>query len=271
MKNFFLAFTILLCTSISAQGFKGDKVKKYHGKHITPTPPGPGGYRQYFANTAMTKRYKSKDGIFSPKDSLYGKTFLVLDTRKLKEDKEYLFTLLGEKNDTLYYNYSSLSEVLMEFSVTDDSPADPCDDIVIEKDKFTGKVTKESPYGHAIRFVKDNTGVYLVVRGDAYTYSTNARGVIILLKNGNKISKPAQKVSVSYSSGRSYDCTAYITLTEDDKAKLRNSPITDVRMDVYDIEVENGEVYQAYLKCLSPAPIAKKAASKAKTPSKKKA
>ncbi len=75
------------------------------------------------------------------------------------------------------------------------------------------------------------------------------RGVIILLANNHRINKPLTKVSSSVIS-YGYSVSALVTLNTNDIALLKKYSITNFRLYIGDLKVDDGDKYKTLFNCL---------------------
>jgi len=121
-------------------------------------------------------------------------------------------------------------------------------DIRIIDDKFTGEKRLLSPLLEPISFMKvispKDTLYFISLRTVASTYSTG-NGVIILLENGDKITKNVETESKLKNSQWEHSAMDYLSIEEMELLKKYN--ITDVRIYIHDFSVSNPEKYRAYI------------------------
>ena len=132
-----------------------------------------------------------------------------------------------------------------------------CNKIITKTDKFTGETTRQTPHKPGFidplfyTKVGERTVIYLKSYGS--TPNVGKKGAILLLKDGNKIERPETKVDINVNTGGpGYLMTTMFTLKEDEITLLMNSPVSSVRLYIYDIDFnEKQQLKQMeYLKCL---------------------
>ena len=133
----------------------------------------------------------------------------------------------------------ALSLSLVSFSQTDENLNNRfCKRIKVEKDKFTNETKSRSPYdGSGLNLIKyvtnESTNIYLSINVEGNTLNYNAKGVYILLENGEKLSFPDIEISVDTNSSHRYSkwkYSAFIELSDENIKLLLSSRITDVRL-----------------------------------------
>ncbi|MGZ3863494.1 MAG: hypothetical protein ACXVPN_08740 [Bacteroidia bacterium] len=127
-----------------------------------------------------------------------------------------------------------------------------CKDIQRKPDKFTGEVKLSTPPGQ-ISFLKiineKSTDYFCNIIEDQDNINNNGRGLIVVLKDGTRINKPAVEVKVDVKTPR-FRHYASFKLTEDELVQLSKSEITDVKMITFEFAVEKGAELKNNLKCL---------------------
>ena len=127
-----------------------------------------------------------------------------------------------------------------------------CKKIEVELDKFNGETKYSTPLLNQISFTKiirkGETVVYMRIRTIGLTPSTG-EGVIILLDNGEKITKNV-KTSVTVNSDAQYEHSAFLSLTKDEIELIKAHEITNVRLYIFDIGIVKPIQYRAYMMCL---------------------
>lgn len=143
--------------------------------------------------------------------------------------------------------------VLTQFSFSQDLKTEKyCKKIEVEVDKFTGETKYTTPLLQQISFIKyidsSDTVVYMSISTIGSTPATG-EGVIILLENGEKITKNTETdVSVNYNA--QFEHSAFFRLTREDIELLKEHNITDTRLYIFDMEIRNPIQYRAYMICL---------------------
>ena len=76
------------------------------------------------------------------------------------------------------------------------------------------------------------------------------RGIVIFLKNGQKLSKPQENVYTESRAEDGFMRIALIKLTDNDLAMLKQSPITSFKLYDANVHVDKPELYWELLNCL---------------------
>ena len=95
--------------------------------------------------------------------------------------------------------------------------------------------------------------IYMSYSTTDSTLITNENGAFFLFKNGERLEFPSQKIDVEVSSRSGWRYSAFIQLNKEDIKTLTNSPISDVRLFLFDREyddTEYTEVWRQQLICL---------------------
>lgn len=132
-----------------------------------------------------------------------------------------------------------------------------CKKIGIDVDKFTGDTTYTSPhlagFMDPIFYIKKDGEIMIYILSNGSTANVGEKGAILLLKDGNKIERPEVLIDCKVNSaGAGFDYTTLFTLTEEEIELLSNSPVSAVRLYIYDMDQnEKRQLKQMeYLKCL---------------------
>ena len=139
-----------------------------------------------------------------------------------------------------------------------------CLEIKTDRDKFTGKVSHySSPLpNYNMTAHKDvspgESPLYLLgLFATSNRAIANRKGVIVLLENGAKITKPDEDIDIEVNKYKThgygdFEYSAYISLTKEDRALLIRYRITDIRLYVVDKQIGNSEGVriQEHVKCL---------------------
>jgi hypothetical protein len=141
-----------------------------------------------------------------------------------------------------------------------------CEQIDYEFDKFTNKKTFLTPYEADTKsptmttsqmdFIKVITSkvpqpvYFLDLRTVTESTLKDIKGVILLLKNGNKINKPNATIKVQLYGEFKSVRSAFLTLTSSDLEQLKLSPITGFRLYDSDQAVSDPQAYLIWLNCL---------------------
>ncbi len=149
-----------------------------------------------------------------------------------------------------------IKERVKEKATINEKVKDYCSEIKVIKDKFEDKTTFYSPYVGQISLGKsigegEDGSVYMFLVANGSQFSINKKGLIILFNDGNKISKPNEAITVKMGKGKYFDYKATIKLNEEEIKLFTEKTVTDFRLYIYDVEVENGTDLQEYLKCMT--------------------
>jgi len=143
----------------------------------------------------------------------------------------------------LLLSLSTISFSQTADSLTKKTDSLDCSSVTKTVDEFTGEITFEARItaddGGDVSFLKIKKGgvtIYYLSIWIKETGIYTGTGVTIILKNGKKISKPSAKVDYSYA-GSSFYTTAFIKLTADDIALLKQSGI-----EKYKLYISTGEI-----------------------------
>lgn len=137
---------------------------------------------------------------------------------------------------------------------------DDCKDIETEYDKFKGTTSYYSPSKYYVSFSKHLTGkdTFYFVRLQTLGATLNLaeKGVIILLKNGERLEFPDEDVEyseiVDYGGSYYYRYKSFVSLSKSDVEKLCSSEIEAFQLYIYDGEVKgkHQEQFRNYINCL---------------------
>jgi len=261
-----LFYLLLIFTELClAQNHPGEHLELMIGKELKVKEKSEN-FKTYGFNDFYKSPNRKQDNIYlyepekrifaTPYDSLVGKTFKLISFEKDSNYVDYYFLKLENPQiGILFYNYHSKSsydfddtfEVIGGFKLPLDITCK--ENITKEVDKFTKKVTYYSPILERLSYSKSGKSTYLSINVPGSTLNTNEKGLILLLNDGSKISRPNEKISVSYSDGYRY--SAFILLSPIEIQRIIKNPITDVKLYIYDAEVFNPEKYSEFLKCLT--------------------
>jgi hypothetical protein len=129
-----------------------------------------------------------------------------------------------------------------------------CSKIKTTIDKFDGDTTHMTPLTGVlgtISFMKSKGKIFMNLDVAGYTLNLGEKGVIILLENGGKIEKPEAKIEAEATTN-GYKYSAFFMLDETDIELLKNNPITDYRLYIYEGKPtkKNALIYMDFVKCL---------------------
>lgn len=266
MRKTILLFALISSSFLLSQ-FPGNNVKTLLNNDVMPIQLEDifqqFGYKNFYqsSNFGVGKNYKSTDkySTNTPYNELVGKTFKITEitpTSDTYEKNIYLLKLENKEIGTIYYKYNPEYESSFELKILNPSQEIFCNQIEKEIDKFDKSITYRTPTYEGVgieKVIKGKSKVYyLSITTPGSTLNVNEKGVIILLNNGMKISKPNQKIDVEAGSGSDYVYSAFFSLNENDLKLLLQNQITDFRLYIYDnsINEDKRNQIQQYLKCL---------------------
>lgn len=269
-KSFCFIFIVINCflygqneiKGFDERYFLGDQIKTIEGKYITLLPKNESeqefGYSNFYSDYDLITIYKKAASYNSSNYAdLAGKKFLLKEVKPLDiSNDNYILILNDEENNYAYFKYNSKNPTLFPFStdkIVSEKPIelhDYCSKIDVIKDKFTNTITKRSPVGEPVCFVKDGS-FYLRLKTYGSTPVIDGTGVIILLDNGKKIVKNSKiDVEVDQYSGK-YEYTAFIRLTKVDIDLLTKFAIDDFKLYIFEnVRKLDGLAYKEYIKCI---------------------
>ena len=135
--------------------------------------------------------------------------------------------------------------------------AQDCSVITKKVDKFDSTVTLTSPFTNPCYFLKieksNDTVVILHLTSYGSTLNSGVKGVVILLADGTKISRPGTKVKTDvHNSDSDWKYSAYLVLSSEEIEQLLKSSITDYKLYIYEASVNanTAENYKQYLRCI---------------------
>lgn len=269
-KTLLLLFYLASTVALYAQDFPGRHYGLLLNKELIVKPLSENlkqfGYQNFYTvrnfSSIADKRkiiYNTSDGFSTRYDALENKTFTVSEITPhegIYGRRKAVLSLHNDEIGTIYYEYDSERGYYFPFEVKD-GLASPegyfCTDISEKVDKFTGEIKYYSPTVDGIMFLrvksKEFDVTYMYISEEGSTLNVGENGLILLLSDGSKIEKPNAKIDVD-SEERGWLYSAFVELTDEDKAKLSKYEITDNRLYVYDGIVHSGKVIKEYLKCI---------------------
>lgn len=241
-----------------------------------------------YTKSALDNGYyfvEQKDGTSSDYETLVNKIFVCIDAAKVPDGADYYLKLKNDQLGTTYYLYSSIlfevyciedeenlkREVQRTDSIALSYKNNPCLLIEDEKDNIsrtrdikTPSFIDEQPgFGYKDpvffgisydkRIEKGITSYYADLTTSTTVPSLTEKGVIILLKNGQRILKPSAEVRYNTNRNSSgYSVSSYIQLLPADLALLKASPAVEFKLYTDYGKVENPDiVYKLFLCWLS--------------------
>ncbi|MGN6618222.1 MAG: hypothetical protein ACTHJ5_13695 [Ilyomonas sp.] len=206
----------------------------------------------FYKNENMRQHYKSYE-------NLEEQTFKIMSVERVKGSYagKYVMKLHNDKTGDVYYLYSS-NGIQFPFEVVGGYPEGYfCKAVVKKEDKFTGETTIMNPPVDGIMFFKimkkDSVNYYMRIETGDEALTKNRKGVILLLENDMRIDKPELDVNVEVKSGLSgayYLYGADVPLTDNDIRLLTENAITDIRLDIHDRSIYDGNQLKEYAKCV---------------------
>jgi hypothetical protein len=221
------------------------------------------GYNGFFIDEKLNKKYACCESYNSKYNYLAGKIFKVISyepyTDIIGSDK-FKLKLENSEIGIIFFDYDPRYKHSFPFEVVgglDFPEGFFCNDIEESKDKFTNEITYRSPESEGISIIKVKAGVkvntYLSIRVGGSTVNVKEKGVILLLDNKLKITKPDAELDVDVNTskyGSGYIYSAFIDLNINDIKLLTQNKITDVRLYIYDNDITDGKKISEYLKCI---------------------
>lgn len=265
IKLIFIFITLFLVDfCLIAQDFPGKDVELLAGREIRVKELSESlqkyGYDGFYKDENLKRKFACCQNYKSKYNVLVNKVFKVTSFQEYKSIGTNKFKLKLENPETgiIYYDYQPEYEHSFPFEVIGGLIYPDgffCKHINKTSDKFTDKISYNSPLDENIILYKiiENDKTLFFMRIEVYgsTISVNKEGAIILLKNGIKIVKPKAEINVDIQNHtKGYSYSTFILLDDEDIEKLTISPITDVRLYVYDRGIKNGLKFMEYLKCL---------------------
>lgn len=273
-----ILFISFACEFILAQDFPGKHPELLLNKKVKPIAIKPelqtyhykNFYSKFDTDTRVLEKYNKRHRAFprgsstSDYDKLFGVEFLVTniynENRKYNSDESRYFVLelKNEEMGTLFYSYDGGFEYDYELEVVGglEIPSEfYCSDITSTTDKFTDKVSYQSPYSDGITFLRTvengTTYTYMGINQPGHTINVGKKGLIILFESGDKLERPEEEIDAKVSSsGTGYVYSAFIQLTPNEMILLSEQVMTDKRLYIYDGTIEHGEKLRQYISCI---------------------
>ena len=107
-----------------------------------------------------------------------------------------------------------------------------------------------SPFNNLVYFTKEKDIYSACIKGQGKVMVIGKKGVLLTLKDGTKIAKPEAKIEMKSTGEGLYTYEAKFPLTKEEVGKLDSSSITEYRLAADNYTLEDGNLYQEYLKCL---------------------
>lgn len=181
-----------------------------------------------------------------------------------QSDNTFCFnsSLMGYKEITLKELYSNVRIVFNESVQAvgfQNDIYDSCSDIEVKEDKFTNEVSYNSPDVNNISFikVKGKGMMYQYVSISVYnTYLSGFSevGLIVLFKDGKKIVRTNEKISVNNSTGSNWRYSVLFSPTVNEINLLKKSEIEAVKLYIFDANISQGNKIKEYANCVLVTP-----------------
>lgn len=217
------------------------------------------GFSGFYIDKSCTEIYAPTSAGFSSNyDSLAGQIFVITMAEELKTNSVsvyHLLTLQGSKSGTIFYKYNASHNQRKPFEFTGIA-VDWCDKLYTYTDKFTGDTKVSSPIQNPISLstTKTSTGttpIYLYMEASGSIVAVSKKGASILLDNEEVITWEYADIDVDVRNGRQgYVYSTYLLLNQSQIQKIIDHPIRNIRLYIFDQEIEDGEQYSEYLKCM---------------------
>ncbi len=278
----FIAIIMVIALNVNGQFFPGKKIDILLNKIVMPKQYSADNQQFHYQNFYLkfdtttkelktfgykkpVRPFQTKNGLYSDYSKLVGKKFIVKKIYPKKptfssdEGKKFVLELFNKDIGTIYYDYDAEYEFNFELQIISkiDLPKDfYCDDITVKKDKFNGEISYTTPIRKGINFIKiekdGKTSIYMSILQFGSTLSVGKKGLILLLENGARISRPNAEIDVD-AADNGYRYSAFIQLTSSEINLLKKYRVTDDRLYIYDgtINKEAGSLIKAYINCIA--------------------
>lgn len=246
---------LLFNVSVFAQDYPKDAIELVVGKELKILPCNhcvKNGYYNFYKKPDLEYKNKLKHNY----DDLNGKIFVlksfIRNTGRLKQNIS--IELYNSEQGFIYYEYEPWNKGSWIFEIVGGIKYPEgywCKDIEKKDDKFTNQVRFNTPSNEHVSFIKEKEIIYIYLTSHGKTLNVNEKGIIILLKDGSKVTNQTANIDVKPDGDGWYTYTTMFALSNEDITKISNSYITDYRLFVYDFALDNGALFSEYLKCLS--------------------
>jgi hypothetical protein len=131
-----------------------------------------------------------------------------------------------------------------------------CKDIETDNDDLRQSTKILSPILEPVCFykVKDkqHTVTYIALKATGSTYNLQAKGVLLLFKDGSRWEKPEVEATAKVKSLGTYQYTAMVELSDEDLKMFSERAILKYGIYIYDgkLSEKEGVKYQAYASCI---------------------
>ena len=129
----------------------------------------------------------------------------------------------------------------LSFNTIAQSLPKACKKITRELDDFSGEVILSTPYGWNMPVITkvidgESEVIYFTLYANGLTLNVGEKGVIMLLDNGDRITRPEAKIDVdAQENGWRY--SAMFRLTDEEVETLSNTTINKFQLYVYDMTI----------------------------------
>ncbi|MES2545913.1 MAG: hypothetical protein V4548_13585 [Bacteroidota bacterium] len=254
MKKLFYLF--LLVSSFGfAQDYPKEGVEFIVGKELKVMPGSPEVQKKGYSNFYKTKDFKRQ--LVTRYATYNGAIFKLVSFEKYKfgaDNKTMIkLELADAKAKTVYYNYDPSSRESFIFEIIGGIQYPDgywCKDINKKLDKTKTITTYYTPFNNLVYFTKEKDVYAACIKGQGKVMVIGKKGVLITLKDGTKIAKPEAKIEMKSTGEGLYTYEAKFPLTKEEVGKLDSSYITEYRLATDNYTLEDGSLYQEYLKCL---------------------
>jgi hypothetical protein len=270
MKKLIL-FSLIVLSNISfGQNFPGTNVDLLIGKELKVKEKDESlqkfGNNDFYSDATLKRKFNCcENKSNNRRKTLIGKIFRMISfeayTDLMGVDK-FKLKIENPEIGILYYDYDPRFELEFEFEVLGGGLNYPedffCKNIVSTNDMFTGELDYASPFGSVefYKIIKENGArTQVTLKSQGTTLTLNAKGVIILLENGNRIERPEAKIEVTkikaLDGSDAYLYTSVLNLTENDIKLMTENKMTKYRLFRHDTTVTTGETLMQYLRCIA--------------------
>ena len=130
-----------------------------------------------------------------------------------------------------------------------------CNDVTRKVDKFDDQVSIISPLMKPIVYSKyldgDIERTFLRIRVNGSTVNYGCKGVTLILKSGERLKWTDEPIETGYNEfNYNWTYTSFTLLNEEIIEKLKDDPITDVKLYIYTSSIDYPEIYSTYLNCI---------------------
>lgn len=264
MKALFFSLVSMLSTVLAvAQDYPGDMPELLLNKQLRVKPLSEEsksyGYRDFYTTPDMltTKGYKHLNSSSTPHNELEGKIFTVANVESVGSQQypSFRLTLKSEEMPVLYFKYNPKYDMNYHFEVIGGLKLP--EDFYCKQFESTKQVSGNnvmSPVNEGITMMKsivDGRVIYnmhIKVIGDKA--EVGKKGAVIQLKNGKTIKKAEAKIQVEVGSTGNYLYTTVFNLTTTEMTMLSQDEITHVSLFTFGKNIERGNLFKEYAKCL---------------------